>query len=100
MAMNSVHIEAFDLNLLTAFEALWAERNVTRAARRVGLTQSAMSHALKRLRAQLGDPLFHPTPGGMLPTAYAHEVAGPLGEALALVRRTVEMPRRFTPRTL
>jgi len=98
--MSSVHIEAFDLNLLTVFEALWAERNVTRAARRVGITQSAMSHALKRLRAQLSDALFHPTPGGMIPTPYAQELAGPLGEALALVRRTVETPRKFAPRTL
>ena len=60
--MQRVHIEAFDLNLLLAFDALWTERHVTRAARRVGLTQSAMSHALGRLRLQLDDPLFQPTP--------------------------------------
>ena len=51
--MNPIHVEAFDLNLLLAFDALWSERHVTRAARRIGLTQSAMSHALGRLRDAL-----------------------------------------------
>ena len=85
--MHAVHVEAFDLNLLLAFDALWTERHVTRAARRVGLTQSAMSHALGRLRAQLDDPLFQPTPRGLSPTARAHALAPRLAEALALVRR-------------
>jgi DNA-binding transcriptional LysR family regulator len=98
--MNSVHVEAFDLNLLLAFDALWTERHVTRAARRVGLTQSAMSHALGRLRAQLDDPLFQPTPRGLLPTARAHAIAPSIGEALALVRRAVEAPRPFDPAAL
>ncbi len=85
--MNSVHVEAFDLNLLLAFDALWTERHVTRAARRVGLTQSAMSHALGRLRAQLDDPLFQPTPRGLTATARAHALAPLVAEALSLVRR-------------
>src|SRR5512135_1182733 len=69
--MQPVHIAAFDLNLLPVFDALWSERNVTRAARRVGLTQPALSHALGRLREQLGDPLFQPSPSGMMPTPRA-----------------------------
>src|SRR5439155_24465665 len=98
--MNTVHVEAFDLNLPLAFEALWTERHVTRAARRVGLTQSAMSHALGRLRAQFDDPLFHPTPRGLQPTARAHALAPPLAEALALVRRALAAEAPFSPRTL
>lgn len=98
--MNPVHVEAFDLNLLLAFDALWTERHVTRAARRVGLTQSAMSHALGRLRAQLEDPLFQPTPRGLMATARAHALAPLVGEALALVRRAVGKPQPFSPAAL
>jgi len=97
--MSNVH--SFDLNLLLAFDALWAERNVTRAARRIGLTQSALSHALSRLRLQLDDPLFRPAPPrGMLPTPKAQALAGPLAEALALIRSAVESPAPFDPRRL
>ncbi|HEX6836001.1 MAG TPA: LysR family transcriptional regulator [Polyangia bacterium] len=98
--MHTVHIAAFDLNLLLAFDALWTERHVTRAARRIGLTQSAMSHALGRLRAQLDDPLFQPTPRGVTPTARAHALAPAIGEALAIVRRAVERQAPFSPATL
>jgi DNA-binding transcriptional LysR family regulator len=98
--MQTVHVGAFDLNLLLAFEALWIERHVTRAARRVGLTQSAMSHALARLRTQLEDPLFQPTPRGLQPTARAHALAPPLGEALELLRRAVTTPPPFSPAAL
>jgi DNA-binding transcriptional LysR family regulator len=98
--MRRVHIAAFDLNLLVAFEALWTERNVTRAARRIGLTQPALSHALGRLRGQLEDPLFQRTPRGLVPTARAHQIAPAIGEALALVRGAVEREPRFTPATL
>src|SRR4051812_19149790 len=98
--MNSVHAEAFDLNLLLAFEALWTERHVTRATARVGLTQSAMSHALRRLRAQLDDALFQPTPRGLQPTARAHALAPPLAAALALLRRALATAAPFSPRAL
>jgi DNA-binding transcriptional LysR family regulator len=98
--MQPVHIAAFDLNLLVAFDALWTERHVTRAARRIGLTQPALSHALGRLRAQLDDPLFQRTPRGLVPTGRAQLLAPAIGEALALVRRAVETPARFDPATL
>jgi DNA-binding transcriptional LysR family regulator len=98
--MNQVHVEAFDLNLLLAFDALWTERHVTRAGRRVGLTQSAMSHALRRLRAQLDDALFQPTPRGLTATPRAHALAPLVAEALALVRRAVEKPAPFSPAAL
>jgi DNA-binding transcriptional LysR family regulator len=98
--MSDVHIEAFDLNLLLAFDALWSERNVTRAARRIGLTQSALSHSLRRLREHFDDPLFERTPRGMSPTSRAQELAPPVQRALEIVRDAVRAPAPFDPRTL
>ena len=63
-----------DLNLLAALDVLLRERNVKRAAKKLGITQSAMSHKLKRLREELGDPLFVTAPGGLAPTARAESL--------------------------
>ena len=87
-----------DLNLLPVFEALLRHGNVTRAAADVGLTQSAMSSALGRLRRQLGDPLFVNTRAGMLPTPRALELAPSLTDALAMVRRALNGREAFDPR--
>ncbi len=76
--MHATHDElrAVDLNLVLALDALLAERHVTRAAARLGITQSAASHALARLRDLLGDPLLVRGPrGSMLPTPRATELA-------------------------
>jgi DNA-binding transcriptional LysR family regulator len=85
-----MNIASVNLNLLVAFEALLEERSVSRAAARIGLSQPAMSNALKRLRAVFGDPLFTRTATGMAATPRARELAGPvrggleqLGGALA-----------------
>lgn len=86
-----------DLDLLRLFEALSQERNVTRAALRLGLTQSAASNALKRLRLAFHDDLFQRTPGGMEPTALARELAGPVGAALDAVREAVALRLPFDP---
>jgi DNA-binding transcriptional LysR family regulator len=56
--MSEFHFNSLDLNLLRVFDALLDERNVTRAGARLGLSQSAVSHALGRLRLLLGDELF------------------------------------------
>ncbi len=93
--MNRVHV---DLNLLLAFEALLEERSVTRAAARLGLTQSALSHALGRLREHLGDPLFVRGPTGMVPTPRADALAGPVQEALTTIRGALDA-RPFDPAT-
>lgn len=98
--MKSVHIAAFDLNLLVVFDALWHERHVTRAAHRIHLSQSAFSHALKRLRVQLDDELFQPSPRGMLPTPRAQALATPITDALATLRRSLDAPTPFSPRAL
>ena len=74
--MREVNISAIDLNLLPALEALLKRRNVSHAAKDVGLSQPAMSRALARLREVLGDPLLVRTPGG----GYA---LSPRGEALS-----------------
>ncbi|MGK3997623.1 LysR family transcriptional regulator [Sorangium sp. So ce1024] len=97
--MHSVHLASIDLNLLVVFDALLAEGSVTRAAARVGLSQSAMSHALGRLRALIDDPVLVRTPRGMIPTPRAQELAGPIREALAQIEATVARSPRFDPAT-
>jgi LysR family transcriptional activator of mexEF-oprN operon len=78
-------------------EALAVERHVTRAAHRLGLTQSAASNALRRLRVAFKDELFQRRPGGMEPTALARELAGPVSAALDAVRAAAEINRPFAP---
>ena len=85
-----------DFNLLRIFEILYDERHVTRAAARLFLTQSAVSHALGRLRVALDDPLFIRIPSGLRPTERAHQLAPRLRAALAEIRSAVAAPR-FDP---
>ena len=72
--MREVHFQTLDLNLLRVFDSLAEERSVTRAGERLGLTQSAVSHALNRLRYALEDELFLRGPDGMTPTPRAVEI--------------------------
>jgi DNA-binding transcriptional LysR family regulator len=90
-------IRSVDLNLLVALDALLAERNVTRAAARLSLSQSAMSAALGRLRTLFGDPLLLRTSGGMLPTSKGEELVVPLRQVLSEVSRIVQQPGAFDP---
>jgi DNA-binding transcriptional LysR family regulator len=85
-----MNLHAIDLNLLVVFEALMEERNVTRAAKRIGLSQSAMSNALGRLRRTLDDPLLVRTPAGMAPTRRAQALILPVRESLARLRAVLE----------
>jgi len=94
-----MNLSAVDLNLLVVLEALLAERSVTRAAKRVGLSQPATSHALGRLRTLLDDALFVRTPQGLRTTPRAEELRAPLAAALEAVRRTLEGPAPFEART-
>ncbi|MEM1032466.1 MAG: LysR family transcriptional regulator [Myxococcota bacterium] len=80
-------LKDLDLNLLGVFEAIWEERSVTAAAQRRGLTQSAMSNALGRLRTQVGDPLFVRDGRGMAPTPRAEQLAPYVTDALGLLER-------------
>jgi DNA-binding transcriptional LysR family regulator len=86
-----------DLNLLLALEALLTERNVTRAARRLNLSQPALSTQLARLRTLFADELFVPTSRGVLPTARALELQQPLRDALDRLREVVKPANTFDP---
>ncbi|WP_158639238.1 LysR family transcriptional regulator [Elioraea rosea] len=88
---------ALDLNLLAAFEALYAERSVTGAARRQGIGQPAMSAALSRLRRLLGDELFIRVGATMQPTPRAEAIGPRIAEALALLRSAVAADVAFEP---
>lgn len=88
-----------DLNLLVALEALLAERNVTRAAARLHLSQPALSAQLARLRCLFDDQLLVPAGRGMTPTARALELQQPLRAALEGVRGAVARARPFDPRS-
>jgi len=85
-----------DLNLLRLFDTLYEERSVTRAAARLGLTQSAVSHALGRLRDAFEDALFTRGPGGLLPTARAAELAPRIHDILVTIREAFA-PASFDP---
>jgi len=90
-----------DLNLLTALDALLAERSVTAAARRLGLSVSATSRTLTRLRAVTGDPLLVQAGRSLVPTPHALKLTGRV-HALAQEARAVLMPARdhMDPATL
>jgi DNA-binding transcriptional LysR family regulator len=90
-------VRAVDLNLLVALDALLAERNVTRAAARLKLSQSAMSATLARLRMLFGDPLLLRAAGGMLPTSKGAELAAPVRQVLGEIGRIVAQPGTFDP---
>ena len=81
-----------DLNLLKALDALLNERNVTRAAQRLSLTQPAVSAMLTRLRESFDDPLFVRTQRGIVPTARALELEGPVKRILADVESMLQPP--------
>jgi DNA-binding transcriptional LysR family regulator len=95
--MPIMNIENLDLNLLLVFESLLAERNVTRAARRLGRTQSAVSAALRRLRQAFGDPLFVRTGRGVVPTERALAVGESVVRALGDLRGAFEAETPFDP---
>ncbi len=80
--MSLEHFRRYDLNLLLALVALLEERNVTAAAERLGITQSAASRALARLRRQFDDPILVRAGGGMVPTERADAMKGPLQAVL------------------
>jgi DNA-binding transcriptional LysR family regulator len=96
--MRLDHLRTHDLNLLVVLQALLEERSTTRAAARLGLTQSATSRALQRLRDQLGDPLFVRGPGGLVPTAHAEAIGGKLRVVLDSAADLME-PAAFDPTT-
>jgi Bacterial regulatory helix-turn-helix protein, lysR family len=97
--LNEIDLSRADLNLLVLFEAVLEERHVRRAAERLNLTPSAVSHGLGRLRRLLNDPLFLRTPKGVVPTARATELAAPIAETLARVKSIISSAAPFDPAT-
>jgi DNA-binding transcriptional LysR family regulator len=90
--MNDIHFKSLDLNLLRVFEALFAERSATLAGARLGLSQSAISHALGRLRRTLNDDLFVRGADGLEPTARASVLGPQIGDALKQLETAISAP--------
>ncbi|GGC72737.1 LysR family transcriptional regulator [Chelatococcus reniformis] len=97
--LNEIDLSRADLNLLVVFDMVMQERHVGRAAERLNLSASAVSHGLGRLRQLLKDPLFLRTPKGVVPTMRALELAAPVADILARVRSVVSTAAPFDPAT-
>jgi DNA-binding transcriptional LysR family regulator len=97
--LNETDLSRTDLNLLVLFEVVLNERHVGRAAERLNLSPSAVSHGLGRLRRLLNDPLFLRTPKGVVPTARATELAEPIADILARTRHVIAAAESFDPAT-
>src|SRR4051812_40357412 len=95
--LNAVDLAGADLNLLVLFETIMGERHVRRAAERLHVSPSAVSHGLSRLRRLLGDPLFLRTPRGVVPTDRATELSEAIADILARVRSVVATAEPFDP---
>lgn len=90
-----MNIRSVDLNLLVYLDVLLKERNVTRAAENLGISQPAMSNGLRRLRELFNDPLLVRTSDGMTPTERAEQLQPVVREVLAAVEKAVEPRREF-----
>ena len=86
-----------DLNLFRVFAMIYQQRNLTRAAQLLHLSQSAVSHALARLREQLGDPLFVREGRGVLPTPLAEQLAPGILDALDSLQDSLRTLQSFDP---
>jgi len=90
-------LHKIDLNLFVIFDTIYREKNITRAASQLNLTQPAVSNALRRLRESFDDALFVRTSNGMSPTPVADGAIGDIRKALELMRNTVGAQDRFNP---
>ena len=93
------NLRRIDLNLLVTLETLLTERSVTRAAKRLHLSQPSVSVQLRKLREIFSDPLLSPAAGGMLPTTRAQALLPEIRSALAGIRRVVSHTGAFDPKT-
>jgi DNA-binding transcriptional LysR family regulator len=99
-AMRSTNPESIDLNLLRVFLAVWESRSLTLAGEHLGLSQPAVSHALRRLRDIFDDPLFVRVGTSMTPTDEASRLHAPLDEALRIIGQALQTRASFEPRTV
>lgn len=94
-----MNLNDLDLNLLRVFNQLMIERRVSSVAESLGVSQPAVSNALKRLRGLLGDELFLRTAQGMQPTPLAEQIAEPIAYAIDSIRAAMNQQVRFDPAT-
>jgi len=99
IGMRDIHLRKLDLNLLVALDALLSVEEVSAAAVKMGITQSAMSHTLNRLREQFDDPLLIKGKGRMIKTAKAEALAAPLRKALLELQQAIQSEVEFVPQT-
>ena len=96
--LNRTNLARIDLNLLVLFEAVLEELHVARAAARLHVSPSAVSHGLGRLRRLMNDPLFLKQPKGVVPTERARQLATPVADILARAREVLENTEAFDAR--
>lgn len=94
-----MELNEIQLNQLLLIDALLGHASISDAAEKIGMSQSAASHALARLRTELNDPIFIRTANGMQPTPYGARFAGSVKEALELLRGGLEQQENFVPET-
>ncbi len=92
-----MRLHQIDLNLLVAFEAIYREQNLTRAAQKLHVTQPALSHTLGRLRELFGDPLFSRSGRVMVPPAMSRDLIGPVRQALTTLEHGLFPSQAFDP---
>jgi len=92
-----VHLSQVDLNLFVVLEAIYREGNITRAGQQLNLTQPAISHALKRLRDLLHDPLFVRQGPHMVPTPFTRNMIDQVRQALHILETNLSATRNFVP---
>ena len=90
-----MNIALVDLNLLVVFDAVMREKHVTRAAKRIGMTQPAVSNALNRLRYIAKDDLFVRSAKGVVPTSRALELGPPIRQAINLVENAFARIKQY-----
>ncbi|RMF18553.1 MAG: LysR family transcriptional regulator, partial [Gammaproteobacteria bacterium] len=98
--MHDTHINRLDLNLFPVFDTIYRERNLSRAAEVLHLTQPAVSRALSRLREALDDDLFVRQGREMVPTPRARQLIGPVRQALSMLQTGIGESRVFDPARL
>jgi DNA-binding transcriptional LysR family regulator len=92
-----MHLNRVDLNLLVVLDAIYTEGGITKAARKLHLTQPAISHALARLREMFGDPLFERQGQAMAPTPLARGIIEPVRRSLRSLEITLNQVSQFDP---
>src|ERR1700722_3024508 len=97
LIISAMNLSALDLNLFVVLHAVLEERSATRAARRLNVTQSAVSNALARLRSVLGDPLVVRSGRGLVATPRAVELAPIIAQAIAHLESAVDRSQAFAP---